>query len=790
MRYGILLFLILATAVPLRICGADEKPARPVPAVQKKVVPVPPRVFPPRPGFGNTAESQPQTSAAGLVLADRKLVVRLRRSRAALKALKFTEAVVALQSLLDGAEDGAFFIDSEKRMGLRSIKLEAEHLLGTMPPAGRKVYELQYGLPAQQMLDAAVEVGDIARLAEVSRRYFHTRAGFEATYLLGASHLDHGQPLISAICFERLRTNSADRRRRHSKLCLKSAIAWSIAGMQQTALDRLIELKQTDPDFTFSRAGRSVRLFNDEKQAAEWLKALIGPLARRSPHTAVTWPMLRGNASRTGSSSGRGPTLDAVWTASTSSWSVEGDDAPFFSGTVNVSLQIEELAHDFHKHNRAAIPGLNPLVVGNVVLARTIDRLQAFDLASGELQWETQSDTALEQLRNGTVPPLPGDRGSLLDPLLLQRVFTDSTYGSLSADGEMVFCIEGLGYSSTSNLTSNVFGVSRSSVAHPLATNTHNRLAAYSIRTGQPIWEKGGPADGSTDNLSGHFFLGPPLPLAFKSYCLAESAGQIRLVVLDSKTGQFEWTQPLHSVSSNIILNERRAKSGLSPSYKDGVLICPTGAGVVVALDVVTRRLMWSYRYREPVNTDPRNRMRAMARIAFQQRGVSSTVSNPSGQWIDSLATIVDGRVILTPRDSNELFCANLMDGSLVWKKSRGRRLYVAGVHGGKLLLVGSQQVELLQVDNGEAVWPEPITLPLLSGRGVITGTQFHVPLSTAAVTTIDLKNGRIIASQKSVGGVIPGNLVCSGGYIIAQGIDSVICFKQSKPSAVKTLSK
>jgi len=575
-------------------------------------------------------------------------------------------------------------------------------------------------------------------------------------------------------------------------LCLKSAIAWSIAGMQQTAHARLIELHQTDPGFTFSRAGRSVRLFNDEKRAADWLKSLIGPLARRSPHTAVEWPMLRGNASRTASSSGRGPMPDAVWTASTSSWDVEGGDAPLFDGTVNVSLQIEELAHDFQKRNRAAIPGPNPLVVGNVVVARTIDRLQAFDLVSGELRWETQSDTALEQLRNGAVPPLPGDRGSLLDPLLLQRVFTDSTYGSLSADGEMVFCIEGLGYSSNSNLTSNVFGVARSQLAHPLATKTHNRLAAYSIRTGKAIWEKGGPADGATANLSGHFFLGPPLPLAHKSYCLAESAGQIRLVVLDSKTGQVDWTQPLHSVSSTIARNERRAKSGLSPSYKDGVMICPTGAGIVVALDIVTRRLMWSYRYREPENTDPRNRMRRMAmpRLAIQRRSGSSTVSKPSGQWIDSLATIVDGRVILTPCDSNELFCVNLRDGSVVWKKPRGSRLYVGGVHDGKLLLVGSQQVELLRVDDGEAVWPEPIKLPLLSGRGVITGDQFHVPLSTAAVTTIDLKSGRIIASQKSVGGVVRGNLVCSGGHIIAQGIDSLVCFKQNKRSAGKTLSK
>jgi outer membrane protein assembly factor BamB len=792
MRCGLLLLLTLAATSPLQPCDADEAPARPVPAAQKKAVPIQLRVFPPRQGPQETVDSRRQDPAAGLVLADRTLNVRLARAREALAAQRFPDTIQALQSLLDSQEDGAFYIDSERRSGLRSIKLEAERLLGTMPPAGRKVYEFQFGSQAQQMLEAAMEDGNVVGLAEISRRHFHTRAGFEATYLLGALHLDHGQPLAAALCFERLRRNSADRHRRHSMLCLKSAIAWSIAGMPQPAQACLIELKQSDPGFTFVRAGRTVKLFDDEEQAADWLKSLTGSLGKRPPQAAVEWPMLRGDASRTASSTGHGPILDAVWTASTSSWSVSADDAPFFGGVVNVALQIEELAGDFQKRNQAAIPGPNPLIVENVVLARTVDRLQAFDLASGDLLWETRGDTALEQLRNGTVPPLPGDRGSLLDPLLLQRVFTDSTYGSLSADGGIVFCIEGLGYSSA--LTGNMFGLARNQPPHPLATKKHNRLAAYSIRSGKLIWQKGGPAGGSTLGLAGHFFLGPPLPLAYKAYCLAEIAGQIRLAVLDSGTGEADWSQPLHSVPTSIIENERRARSGLSPSYADGVMICPTGAGIVVALDVATRRLMWAYRYREPEDDNPRNRMRALAiaRMAAGRRGRGnpSGISKPPGHWLDSLAAIIDGRVILTPCDSDELHCVNLMDGSLVWKKPRNNRLFLGGVYDGKLLLVGNEQVELLRIDNGGAVWPEPTKFPLLSGRGVLTGNRYHVPLSTAAFATIDLDNGRIIASQKSAGGIVPGNLVCSGGHVIAQGTASLVCFRQKKPPAVQTSSE
>ena len=47
---------------------------------------------------------------------------------------------------------------------------------------------------ARQMLTEAAVAGDPVGLAEVSRRFFHTRAGYEATLLLGLHHLDHTRP--------------------------------------------------------------------------------------------------------------------------------------------------------------------------------------------------------------------------------------------------------------------------------------------------------------------------------------------------------------------------------------------------------------------------------------------------------------------------------------------------------------------------------------------------------------------------------------------------------------------
>ena len=52
-----------------------------------------------------------------------------------------------------------------------------------MPLKGRKQYEVECGFEAKKALDEALAAGDLAQLGEVCRRYFHTKAGYEATLL-------------------------------------------------------------------------------------------------------------------------------------------------------------------------------------------------------------------------------------------------------------------------------------------------------------------------------------------------------------------------------------------------------------------------------------------------------------------------------------------------------------------------------------------------------------------------------------------------------------------------------
>src|SRR6267378_230734 len=125
------------------------------------------------------------------------------------KAETWGEAARLLQSLLDGKEDVFVQVKRKDKAGKEavhwiSVRAEANRLLGTMPSQGKEFYELRYGATARARLDEAKTTSNPEILADVARRYQHTKAGAEATNLLGTYHLDRGQFVTAALCFERL----------------------------------------------------------------------------------------------------------------------------------------------------------------------------------------------------------------------------------------------------------------------------------------------------------------------------------------------------------------------------------------------------------------------------------------------------------------------------------------------------------------------------------------------------------------------------------------------------------
>ena len=110
-----------------------------------------------------------------------------------------------------------------------------------------------------------------------------------------------------------------------------------------------------------------------------------------------------------------------------------------------------------------------------------------------------------------------------------------------------------------------------------------------------------------------------------------------------------------------------------------------------------------------------------------------SNQSYMGDRWSDATATLADGCVILTPIESDQLFCLSLLDGKLLWKMDRGENVYVAGIQGGNVLLVGRKQVQAFKLADGKPAWSGPVLLPqgsMPSGRGFLSGDRLYLPLS------------------------------------------------------------
>lgn len=688
------------------------------------------------------------------VPADRALLQLLDRARLLLRQERYAEAVRCLGAILDSSED-YFFQPGDGPTPL-SLKSEALRLLGGMPRAGSELYELQYGARARQMLNDATASRDVPMLAEVSRRFYHTRAGYEATLLLGLDHLDHGRWLAGALVLQRLRDTSLIADQFEPTLSLAIATCWLRTGAAGRAQDALVELKTRTRGNSVTVAGKEVSLFTQPAEAVAWLGRLIGQERESVASRPNNWAMRHGNAARNAVTFASGPLLSLRWRVPTT-------DHPYIEALIK---QFQETDRD---RDEWAVPQLHPLVVDDVVLMRTAQTLVAVDFTTGKRLWEVPVADPFEPLLNPP-PDSQFQRGPQLEQGLRSRLWGDATYGSLSSDGKLVFAVEDLPVEMGGMIMQGMFfrGQRQGDEQGP---KSFNRLAAYDVHTGKLRWHLGGSSEEFGLPQAGAFFLGPPLPLMDQLFAIAEVKGEIRLLALEAKSGHLLWSQQLADVDRQVFNDPLRRQSGVSPSYADGILVCPTSNRSLVAVELASRSLLWGYTYA------PEGDANQQAMFLTMNGMVDS---NPAGRWTDSSAVIAEGRVVATPVESNEVHCLNLVDGKLVWKQPRQDDLYLACVYQGKAVLVGKQRVRALKLADGQTAW----TLDLPSGSrptgsGYLSGNVYHVPLTSAEVMAIDLEKGKVENLFKSRRGSVPGNLVCYKGMVISQRADAVEVFYQ-----------
>src|SRR5262249_17865906 len=116
---------------------------------------------------------------------------------------------------------------------------------------------------------------------------------------------------------------------------------------------------------------------------------------------------------------------------------------------------------------------------------------------------------------------------------------------------------------------------------------------------GKLLWEVPSYGD-KNDPFKGSFFLAPPLPLEGRLYVLNEKDAVVRLVCLEprDKPKQYAlprvvWVEPLAKLIERFELTLDRRINAAHLAYADGVLVCPTNAGVIFGVDLLSHKVLW-----------------------------------------------------------------------------------------------------------------------------------------------------------------------------------------------------
>ncbi len=182
--------------------------------------------------FGRRANPD-ALGAEQILLAPRPLTRLLREGETAIQENRFSDGIEALGTLLleearedlpeDALHQDYFNEPAQDGYYRSSVRGKALRLLGSIPDEGRKILEIQYGLSARQALAAAVTARDMEAISEVTRKYYHTEAGYDASILLAQDKLIRGYPIAAAGILERLNDFPAARKRFGAQLAGEAA---------------------------------------------------------------------------------------------------------------------------------------------------------------------------------------------------------------------------------------------------------------------------------------------------------------------------------------------------------------------------------------------------------------------------------------------------------------------------------------------------------------------------------------------------------------------------------------
>jgi outer membrane protein assembly factor BamB/tetratricopeptide (TPR) repeat protein len=700
-----------------------------------------------QPGRGLPPDERPDPPvlAEPLVLpTDPVAKQKIEAARDYVKAKDWPQAARLLQGLLDGRQDS--FVRWETEPGKpppawTSVRSEAERILAALPPNGRDGYRVLYDESAQTMLRQALDRSDIRGLSEVVRRYRFTRPGATALGLLGGWYLDRGQADYAAACYERLLSDIEPKDLATATL-YRAYIAFQASG-RTVAADRVIETLAPRAGTQGLKLGSRVVAIANLPREVPRLTGLAAP---------GDLPVYRGTPQRVVVAAPSAPLLEPLFRVDTA-----GPDA---RARLDQALKAPDAA--------LGMPGFFPIVSGGRLVYRSHAGIHALDPRTGQELWKAPLELSLEGLLGEANRRQQFNRWFGLYQGMQGLLYENTLCGTISSDGRLVFAIDDLPLPVHPQQLLEIEGGRKHLFSNLKDAIHYNQLVAIDATTGQIAWRAGGRVGKTWSELADGFFLGAPLAVGGQVWAVVGKQQDLTLVCLDAERGELVWSQPLGIASGKLSLDLIRRTQAHHLAYADGLLLCPCNAGAIVAVDPMSRSLVWAHTYQERSSLTPNIDMPGVLPAENWQNG-----------WRGCAPLVSGSRVVFTAPDSESIRCLRLADGGLVWKTARTEDdLFVAGVQEGLVLVVGRNACRAHRLENGALAWQHATSMP--AGQGAACGSWYYLPLKEGAVLALNVRNPTLsaqIACKPGNGDGLAGNLLCHAGRFWSQGVASLTAY-------------
>ncbi|MEK6259305.1 MAG: PQQ-binding-like beta-propeller repeat protein [Planctomycetota bacterium] len=688
----------------------------------------------------NGAASAEADGSAGLRIAqDRQADQWLDAARGRIERQEFGPAS-ALLARVFGAEEESFAINGSASMLARD---EAWQLAKRLPDGVRMQLEADLDRTAGDAWNIVRASDSRDEITAFAIRHRYSVAGLESLRTLAAARRDASQHESAAAAWARVSEHPRATKVQRTAARLARIESLIAATRPEEAARVCRAALNDDLAPAIALAGQNVSprdwLVARQNELTEALAARVGsPL----PPNADRRLVLNADPS---------PALMPSWSRLT-------------PPAADLAKTVSDTQHYFRGQGVVSSLAMRPLVVGRVVLARTMEHLTALDLTTGEPIWK--EPVPHPEYAWIAERPLYLENESFRTGLIgawHRRTEADSVFGSLATDGRIVIAVM---EPDRSRLDFPLTGAPRPGIQNGLTADgpRWNRLSAYEISTGELRWQIGGKATGPADLYGGLRFLGPPLPLDNLLFGIARREydpddvrdDELSLLAIDSQTGHLRWSIALGFLPVHLAEAVARRRIACPVSLADGRLLCPTASGALIAVDPVTRGIAWACRYpvdQHDLPTRPVN-------------GIGATPATDAwwNEWREVTCLSSSQLVVLASPESDKLQAIDLNDGRSLWSVSRSGALHLTGLFDELAIVIEPMAVRAHDLRTGAVRWR--CETGEISGRGTIVGTKLLQPRRGGGVAVVDLRNGSrrdcLVSAETVLGTLIP----CGDGWI------------------------